>query len=325
MWDQIPQICNVSSPRKPKPGSDAHGHSPSLRICKDPAQATFKMTQPAIAPHTKQTTDPYWSFTPPMSDPFVDDAKHRGYRRQDARSTSGDQSMPDYPHFITPVSIRNHSNNEVTYLGGGIGSSTESQFDELMAALSPRKNMSGTYPPANTRVSSAANTPSKETQTSTAAEARATSYSHAQARSVSVTTRDPPPPQIREPSDASMKSRFSDQNEQADAAKIKKRPAIEVKSRKEGRLNELDAASKTQPKPSAHSAKYEGNRISFSNSKRKRASSVSGSNLSLEGLGSLSPTRKVSKLEGKADSYIDLLGNEGFATRNPLGNLANIQ
>ncbi len=238
--------------------------------------------------------------------------------------------MSDYSHSTTPASSRHHSNHNGIF--DSMPENPESQFDELMAAFSPHKEMTGTYAPANTRVSSTTNSPSKHLRPSAAADARAASYSHVNTRSVSVTTRDPqqPPPQTRDCSDVGMKSCFSNQkNEQP----VKAKPATKIKSRKENRPSEDSVHSKPQQRKSSvrpikTEESVEEKPMLINDSKRKRSSVPVGQRVLVENLLSSSPTRKVSKIEGKGERR----GNggisnlpEGQGMRNPLGDLDNMQ
>jgi len=142
----------------------------------------------------------------------------------------------------TEVAASEHDHNSEEHV---------SQFTEMMAALSPsRTSNSGTHAPANTRVSSANNTPPAAPRPSAAAEARASSYS-GKVRTVSITTRDPPPPIVPLNVDSAPKSRSSSRNSESHHADghddgtpkasstIKKKPTGSVKSRKEGRSSDV--------------------------------------------------------------------------------------
>lgn len=335
MWYAPPQrFSAVPSPRKSVIDPDAHAHSPRRRgESQDMTKTTPAMLPLPPAMWNPEARDSQWSPLPLLADPFTEDApfqSHYNWAATRVSTSTGDQSMPDYSHSATPASSRHQSNHgEVPNLLSG---NADSQFDELMAAFSPHREMTGTYAPTNTRVSSAANTPSKHFKPSAAAEARAASYSHVNARSVSVTTRDPqqPPPQIRDSSDVSMKSNFSTQKREQS---VKAKPAAEIKSRKEGRSGEdgvsLKASQrKSSVRPIKTEEKAEEKVIIGNDSKRKRSSIPAGQKIPIENLLSSSPTRKVSRVEGKGErqgSGVVLDLTEGLAMRNPLGDLGNVQ
>lgn len=192
--------------------------------------------------------------------------------------------------------------------------------------------------PANTRVSSATNTPTqKDRKPSVAAEAESGSFSNIHLRSVSVTTRDPAVPHIREPSDASMQSCFSDiASEQGEATEghIKQKPAEDVKGRKEGKFSELDFELQLQKKLSRGSAERldkenidgsEHKSTGSSDGKRKRstASLSTASKVLGEGHPNSSPSRKVSRVSSLKDQDLDDLTPEGVVTRAPHADVAN--
>lgn len=334
MWYQYPQrSCAVPSPRKSGTDPDAHAHSPRRGDgSHDMSKTNPAMLPPPPAMRNFEAQDSQWSPLPPLADPFTEDTRfqHDNWAPTRTSSSTGDQSMPDYSYSGTPASSRHHSNHaEVPSL---LPDSTESQFDELIAAFSPHRELTGIYAPTNTRVSSAANSPSKYLKPSAAAEARAASYSHVNTRSVSVTTRDPqqPPPQIRDSSDVSMKSCFSTRKSEQP---VKAKPAAEIKSRKEGRSSEDGVPlklpqRKSSVRPIKTEEKAEEKSMVGNDGKRKRSSVPVGRRMPIENLLSSSPTRKVSRIEGKGErkgngGVMDLA--EGAAMRNPLGDLGNVQ
>ena len=234
---------------------------------------------------------------------------------------------------------------------------SESQFNDLMIQLSPRKFSanSGISAPSNTRVNSAANTPPGKH--SAATELRAVSFA-GMPRSVSVTIRDPPSPfNTRVPSNisvnpgsensmsASRQSEIHDATGEDIEDKLKKRPvgkpAGNVISRKEGRTSEvgLDVpGSKSQRRSSATSASVLGKENSggaiyekSDEGKRKRATKDVESKVDLKDRldnPDSSPTRKVSKLSPEDTMHlhndIDDLTAEGVVMRVPLRGLDNV-
>lgn len=339
------QIFGTLLTRKQEPDPDAHSHSPRHRGSIASAPQSRMAIPPALTfPDARahehaltgpQVADPYWAPMPAGYDIFMDGARYQTFKKWAAPSSSGDLSMPDYSHSLTPASSRNHSNhsNHQDPLSAAIIDNTLNP-EEL--ENSPNRPASrGTIPPANTRVNSAANTP--RSKPSAAAEARAGSYSHSQARSVSVTTRDPPPPEVRDPSDVSMKSRLSEghaeANEQSEM-KIKK-PAKDVKGRKEGKAFELGLGPQVhrtlsaevlerQKKENMHGSAEKP--IVLSDSKRKRTSiALSEANRALNEINpNSSPCRKVSKVETPGDQDLDDLTPEGVVMRAPLADLGKI-
>ena len=228
----------------------------------------------------------------------------------------------------------------------------DSQFSEMIGAMSPRKSPgSGYYPPTNTRASSAANTPPAALRPSAAAEARALSYG-GKNRSVSHTTRDLPPlTHSRTASEIAAKPRNKTRradsrqlevsNETANKLQkvIKNLPSTNVKSRKETRASELDHDDATRPqrRVSAGSTAVQDKENvdamhpSGGDNKRRR---VSGDNTS-PGMMSIAqtirpytPSRETSGTVTRADSpekinETDDLTPEGVVVRSPLGDLNN--
>ena len=339
MWYQTSQpVYSVSSPLKSDVAdSDAHGHSPRRRSgSRESKHSSAAPAMPPLYPYrciAPPSTlsrepclmDPYCSSLP-MPDPFVDSDRFQLYKKWAPRTGSEDQPMPDYSHSITPASSRNISD----------------EMAQATQRLNQCKESTGTFTPANARVSSAANTPPIQLRPSAAADARASSYSHI--RSVSVTTRDPPPPEVRASSESSLKLRCledqAESNERLDT-KIQKKPAGDVKSRKEGKLGEIEMPPKKQKRSSIASTKsFEKENIKgsedrpiaiSSDSKRKRAnSSTAAKSLILQEAGGKrsSPSRKVSKTEREESSsrcMLDDLTEQGVTVRPPLGPLDNVQ
>ena len=336
------QIFGPLSSRRQEPDPDSHGHSPRQRTTM-PAILQSKMAMPPlsypdypVSPariRGPQLGDPYWSPMPQTYDLFTD---YQAIRKWGAPSSSGDQSMPDYSHSLTPASSRQHSNHQdhLSLAGIPINAVACEELDN-----SPdRPASSGTIPPANTRVSSTVNTPSKRSKPSAAAEARVSSYTHSQARSVPVTTRDPPPPEVREPSDVSMQSRYSGnqvEGAELDEPKIKKKPAKDVKGRKEGRTQELGISQQIEKKLSAELLAHQNKEnihasaeklIAFSDSKRKRSNNdmTKAGRVFSEANFISSPSRKATRVDNLGDQDLDDLTPDGVMIRTPLANMGNM-
>jgi len=368
MWYQPSRpTYHPASPVKrdtPTEDVDLHAHSPRRRTdsmsgieerlgYKMPMQSSmYGSTQmPADAQGTSRSgiqpdgCTPAWSSTMPMQDPFVESGQRFGRGHYGERSAESDLSMPDYSSSITPASSRNATNDFPTQ----IRSATTVQhraaaFDELIPIFASRNDgMSGVVAPANTRVSSAANTPQIHSRPSAAAEARAASYTNERSRAVSITTKDAPP-KARETSDISMKSHFSEQSsglKDGSDAKQPHKPANEVKGRKEGRASELDVQNQVVKKASRSSIRTSGGgkenamstvttTIVLSDGKRKRASTGAGLRITSkdeEALGS-SPTRKMSKIQAVQgileSSASDSEQSDTPNPRAPLSSLGNL-
>ena len=131
----------------------------------------------------------------------------------------------------------------------------DSLFEEGLTAYSPvRMPANGTFAPANTRASSAANTPPGATRPSAAKEARDSSYT-GKARVASITTREVLPSSVRPASEGSARickaSQIPTASKYGTGSKHEvdsKTPSSDVKSRKEGRTAniELDVPPKHQ-------------------------------------------------------------------------------
>lgn len=355
MWYHQPsqQLYVPASPGKHGAmDPDAHAHSPRSRntsggFNRNAAAAVVAprlLSQVSMPPPTRRSdmmTDSSWTSAP-MQDPFVEDYGHRAPRSWGTRVSSSDASMPDYSHSITPRSSRHPSlrdmDNAHSELNAGL--QHNSQFEELLAIYSPA-DTNGTQAPPTTRVSSASNTPPKNLRNPSTLEARAASF-HSQPRAVSMTIHDAPLRSIRDPSDISMQSRFSEaQASDVEHAhtKIVRTPAGDVKGRKEGKISEPDLLAPTgyRKAPTGSSGPRKKSmtqpseeHVAFTNDgKRKRASVASISNLVSEKPEDLgpSPSRKISK-KGPKDDLKNSTG--GPATqesidRTPLGSLENIQ
>lgn len=252
--------------------------------------------------------------------------------------------MPDYSNSLTPASSRNHSNHSThqdPQLSIGQIMNDPSMGEELDNSPN-RPPSSGTIPPANTRVSSAANTPPTATRLkpSAAAEARSSSYSHLQARSVSVTTRDPPPPPVRESSNANTQSLFpSGPGSQAEGGEkggtvIRRKPAKEVRGKKEGKANELGLVpvyrkivpgQLLEPQNKENIPGSADKPILLGDSKRKRSTNppLDAARAADTVTPTQSPVRKLSKWGNAGDLDLDDMTPEDVMPRPPLANMGN--
>lgn len=226
----------------------------------------------------------------------------------------------------------------------------DSQCNDSMALHGSRKALSsGTLAPANSRVSSAANTPPAGTQPSAAAKARASSYSGVPQRVVSVTVRDAAAPNACSATEkdhrylsASRQSEIHEELTPKAQPVIKRKPSMNVKGKKEGRTSELSlgvpapsqrrssiASVQILEKENAKTNKVKSTKSG--DSKRRRISNTLDSTVTLEA-GSChgSPIlRKPSQDETGGDSPLkindtDDLTAEGVVVRTPLEPLDNI-
>ena len=310
MWYQPSHpIYNVASPVKQEfsnDEADLHTHSPRRRADsmtgigdkmarKLPPQASSyrSMQPPLMMPpsvmqdfhHDSQAAA--WNSLTQMPDPFVEGGQGYTQAYTTARSQKSDQSMPDYSRSITPASSRNATDsfsNTVKPLN--TLQNHDSIFNDLLPIFHPDDSSNGVAAPANTRISSAANTPPIPSRPSVAAEARAASYNLGRSRAVSITTKDGHL-RTRETSDVSMQSRFSEEQatmKHAIDVKVQARPASEVKGRKEGRVSELDVPNPVSKKTSTTSIGHTSGKentptiasatMVLSDGKRKRASTT---------------------------------------------------
>ncbi|MCJ1476350.1 hypothetical protein MMC13_005016 [Lambiella insularis] len=286
-----------------------------------------------------------WNSLTQMPDPFVEGSRHLMHNHYAARSTKSDLSMPDYSQSITPSSSRNATNDFHGNVGPvGTVQSHETIFGDFPALFNADNDgISGVVAPANTRVSSATNTPPISSRPSAAAEARAASYSKERSRAISITTKDVPP-KPRETSDVSMKSQFSEDiinSKETANTKLHTQPASEVKGRKEGRAAELDVPNHLQKKASNSSIGSTGSKkenttaritttIVLSDGKRKRTTTIPRlSSKDEEDLGS-SPTVKAAKKKSSKTRLLDPVCAMGPMVdgktdpRPPLGSIDNI-
>ena len=83
------------------------------RFLGTPPAVYQQYTGPIFAPATDSYVPrPYLSPVSTAVDTFIDSGRYDTYGRRAAVSSSGDPSMPDYLHSLTPVSSRNVSNDQ---------------------------------------------------------------------------------------------------------------------------------------------------------------------------------------------------------------------
>ncbi|MCJ1291688.1 hypothetical protein MMC34_003233 [Xylographa carneopallida] len=359
-------MYNVASPVKKEPLPDTldlHAHSPRRRqdsiaslqeklaskISLPPS--IYKAMQPpagmppsAIQEMNYETRAAAWNSLTQMPDPFIEGYRTLTQNHYPSRSNNkSDVSMPDYSRSITPASSRNLTSEIPTHVRpSNTMQNPETMFSDMMPLFNNCENdISGVIAPANTRVSSAANTPPIPSRPSAAAEARASSYSKERSRAVSITAKDAPP-KPRESSDISMQSGCSeDQTSTKNLADVRVhiKPASDVKGRKEGRVSELDIPTHVQKKSSNSSiGSGTGNKenattrvittVVLSDGKRKRASTIPQiTSKDEEDLGS-SPSRKAPKKQTSKGQINPMSAREPFddtlGERSPLGSLDNL-
>ena len=333
------QIYGLSSPRKvQEPDPDAHGHSPRRQHTVDgvPTRMVYHdfVAAPA-SPRKVQFAHPsYWPQIPPVYDAMPIHSRYQVHGRLPTLSSSGDQSMPDYSHSSSGHNTSDNQDHPDST--AGVLTNAGSIFDSCY--YSPNREVSnGTMAPANTRVSSATNTPTPKNRAPSAAAEAESCSSNNHLRSVSVTTRDPAKPKFREPSDTSMQSCFSDiasEQDEATEGHIKQIPAKDVKGRKEGRVIEIDFELQLQKKLSRGSAERpdkentdcSGHKFTGSSDGKRKRSTASLSKISKvlgDGHSNSSPSRKVSRVSNLKDQDLDDLTPEGVVTRAPLAGVAN--
>ena len=256
MWYQPTQpIYNSASPAKRDPFTeelDMHAHSPRRRTSstnglRDKFSTAMpiepmhtSMLPPPPPPFSRETPVVSWTPVSSLHDPFVENGRKGLWnRRSVGRSSESDQPMPDYTRSVTPATSSHQSNNNdyIAHSRPSTGLENRQALEESLTNMFNEitEGSSGVSAPANTRASSAANTPPFPNRPSFAAEARAASYTRT--RAVSITPNDGPP-KSRESSDTTMKSHSSEEytKEEQDAGKkIHAIPATEIKGRKEGK------------------------------------------------------------------------------------------
>ena len=350
MWYQAPQqLFNVSSPQSIEAVNlkmDIHspcGRSlPKFATCQQvamsaacPESSHDFMPVPSLGSRELLLEKPSWTSLSTMLDPFIDDGGYCIHKTDGGQATLEDQTMPDFYHSVTPASSQSSSNyHNIMHIAtlGGLAP-PESQFDELMASLSPRKDSdSGTFAPTNTRANSAANTPPTRTEHAAAAEAADFSYSQGICQPSSVTPWDPSLTLTGEPWTTGARSCYAEsawESMERYGAKARKGPAKDVKGRKEGMDNGHGPPVRAQKRTAADPARCHDrehgrgsgeNPVLVSDGKRKRVGKIPASRLPIKDGDDTSPTRQMSK----AGSFAELTEDTYPAMRAPLGTLTNL-
>ena len=146
-----------------------------------------------------------WVSQSMIHDPFIENAPRSGpppFPAVPSTLSRSDEPMPDYSN----TSRRNATNNfGLRHRVPDIPSSLEPAYESMLQMDESPEHMKGTFAPANTRVSSAANTPFVLPRPSVAAEARNASYIE-RAPSVSIAGKETAK---RDVSDTTMQSQFT--------------------------------------------------------------------------------------------------------------------
>lgn len=317
MWLQAPQqLYNFATPHDFSPrDADVHCHSPcgqgkyiDSNLTHADTSCGFSMAQPQsrIPGIKSEFKDSFLPSMTPFADPFVDDEKSGISGTSNGREGFEDQYAPDHSRSITPAS--------------------KNQFDELVASLSARKDITGgLLAPANTRVSSAVNTPAEKSRASIEAEWKIFAHSHGFPRLVSASTRDAPPKASPEQLDVEMESGISEPWEdtiEPPGLKVQMSPTKEIKSRKEGMSGNVEHPLPKQRrslaadlfrhsgKENSREASAENNPFVVGDSKRKRSTTVSNSSMPPalhDGGNCVSPMRKAMRTEWEEE-----LSGDGF-------------
>lgn len=181
----------------------------------------------------QQLSDPSWSPSAPMFDPFVEEDK----LPKERKATAHGSSNPD----VSPSANLSNGHINATYdmphitIDGELAAATaESQFDEMMASFIRGEDKN--FALDAMRTDTPIRTPSLGTEFSTSSSSRPFSIPAEQPRAVSVTTRDPPPPGSRESSAASIALGQSETLESAeqDFVIVRQIPSKIIRSKKEG-------------------------------------------------------------------------------------------
>lgn len=345
MWCQMPQrFYSISPPHKTKATTidpDAHGQPPVRRaVMKDGTRAPIDQAKPASTSRHElvdspaqgtrerhdELEDPCWARMPHLPDPFIDDSRYRLHKRLTEGSASDHQPVSD-SHPTVPA--RDDDSNQITTNGAAqdISPIPESQFDELMASYSPRKDTSSrTSSSANLKVACAANTPPRFIVGS---ELKIRSYSDENLRSTAPATRDSELAEVQMDPGSGKESIVSNrsfgQSERLGTTK-RKSSAKDIKSKE----SILKSDHKIRKQPPASSSRNHGKEIEMreaedpvavGDSKRKRANPNSKRRqVTISGDGNCSPTRKASRVgwNGGLDECA------GGVMRVRLGSLDNI-
>lgn len=348
MWCQIPQrFYSISPPPKTKAKTrdpDAHGHSPVHRaVMKDGTCAPSDKAKPAsTSPHELvdppaqgtrvlhyELEDPYWARMSHLPDPFIDDSRYRLHKRLAEGSASDHQPVSD-SHPAVPAS--DDDSNQITTTGAAqdISPLPESQFDELMASYSPRKDTSsGTFISANLKVACAANTPPIQNRFMVGSELKTQSCSDENLRSTASVTRDSELVEVQMNSGSgkiSIVSNLSFGQSELPGITIEKSTAKDIKNKE----SILKSDHKIRKQPPSGLSRNHGKEIEMreaedpvavGDSKRKRANpNFKHRQVTISGDSNCSPTRKASRVgwNGGLDECA------GGVMRVRLGSLDNI-
>ena len=341
MWCQIPQrFYSISPPHKTKAKTrdlDAHGHSPVHRaVMKDGTCAPADRAKPALtSPHKLveppaqgtrelhyELEDLCWARMPFLPDPFVDDSRYRLRKTLTEGSASDHQPVSD-SHPAVPAC--DDGPDQITTNGAAqdISPLPESQFDELMASYSPRKDTSsGTFASANLKVVCVANTPPIQNRFMVGSELKNQSYSDENLRSTAPTTCHSELAEVQMDPGSGKRSIVSNSSfgqselpgttiRKCTAKCIKSKETIlksDVKIRKQHLEKEIEIRDAEDP-------------VAVGDSKRKRANPKSKQRqATISGDSNCSPTRKASRVgwNGGLDECA------GGVMRVRLGSLDNI-
>lgn len=315
---------------------DAYGHSPVHRaVMKDGTCAPTDRAKPAsISPHKLveppaqgtgelhyELEDPCWARMPLLPDPFVDDSRYRLRKRLTEGSASDHQPVSD-SHPAVPACDDDPDQITTNSAAQDISPLPESQFDELMAFYSPRKDpSSGTFASTNLKVACAANTPPIQKRFMVGSELKIQSYSNENLRSTAPTTRDSELAEVQMDPGSGKKSITSNRSfgqSELPGTTIRKSTAKDINSnesiksdhkiRKQHPGKEIEMRGAEDP-------------VAVGDSKRKRANQNSKHRkVTISGDSNCSPTRKASRIgwNGGLDECA------GGVMRVRLGSLDNI-
>lgn len=349
MWCHMPQrFYSISPPRKAKAKTrdpDAHDHSPAHRavrkdgICtsSDTARPASTSTHELMDPPAQGTRelhyeleDPCWARMPLLPDPFVDDSRYR-LRKKLTRVSASDHQSVSGSHPVVPP--RDDDPNHITTNGVAQDTSPlpESQFDELMASYSPRKDTSsGTFASTNLKMACAATTPPIQTRFMVASQLKVHSYTDEELCSSAPATRDSQLAEVQMDSDSgkrSVVSNYSFGETELAGTTMRKSTAKDVKSKKE---NNLKSDNKIRKQSLADSSCNHGKEMEMRDaedpvvvgeSKRKRTSTNSKPRrVTTSSDSNCSPGRKVSRV-GR-NGGLDECAGGGMRVR--LGSLDNV-
>lgn len=321
MWYPDPQHSyGVTMPRQLEVGhSGAHGYFPSFRdipndnlhIHSATAMAPLGNShtlsaQPALGISGQPLNDIIWRPLSPlfMPDPSLDDNMDQKPVLSTKYESFDDLAVPH--HFSSPSTttttqnVANHNYSEVPV--SWQLTPTTRRFEEWMASFPHDEDEA--FALADMGITNPADTPPLHQQIFAPDELGAGLYHHEQPRAVPVTTRDPPPPGIREPSDVSMSWGQSETLEPTGTpvGMVKRKPTLKIRSKKEGvalsrkkRVVEAAAGAETVEKKESQEGP-----IDRREGKRKRSKALTAlPPMNANENGSLSPTRKVSRVDGK--------------------------